>query len=253
MTFLEAIGLAAAAFAAGGINAAAGGGSLVSFPALLAAGYPAKTANVTNTVALWPGYLGGSLGYRELLLPQRQTVIALSVSSMLGALAGSAILLSTPEPAFEAVVPFLILFAALVLALQTRVAAFIASRRAGGETSTRIPTALHACVFALAVYGAYFGAGLGIMTLAVLGVLLPDDLQRSNALKGVLSLVINAVAVVYFAAFGPVEWLPAAVMALAALAGGYLGAHLARGLSARVLRAGVVAYSLAVAAVLFVR
>ncbi len=169
MTVLEAIGLACAAFAAGGINAVAGGGSLVSFPALLAAGYPAKAANVTNTVALWPGHVGGSLGYRDLLVPQRRTVVALSTSSILGAIAGSAILLATPESAFEAIVPFLILFAVLLLALQTRVAVFVATRRQPGAASGRVPVALHAAVFGLAVYGAYFGAGLGILTLAVLG------------------------------------------------------------------------------------
>ncbi len=197
MTVLEALGLAIAAFAAGGINAVAGGGSLVSFPALLAAGYPAKTANVTNTVALWPGYLGGSLGYRELLVPQRQTVVALSVSSILGALVGSAVLLSTPESAFEAIVPFLVLFGALLLALQVRVVALVApyrSRRSSEAGGT--PSEVHAAVFLLAIYGAYFGAGLGILMLAVLGIVLPDELQRSNALKGALSLVINAVAVI---------------------------------------------------------
>lgn len=254
MTVLEALGLAIAAFAAGGINAVAGGGSLVSFPALLAAGYPAKTANVTNTVALWPGYLGGSLGYRELLIPQRQTVVALSVSSILGALVGSVVLLSTPESAFEAIVPFLVLFGALLLALQAQAVAFFASYRSRRNSEAGgTPSEVHAAVFLLAIYGAYFGAGLGILMLAVLSIVLPDELQRSNALKGALSLVINAAAVISFALFGPVEWLPAVVMAGAALAGGYCGVHIARRLSARVLRWSVVVFSLAVAAVLFVR
>jgi len=253
VSVLEALGLTMAAFAAGAVNAIAGGGSLISFPALVAAGYPARTANVTNTVALWPGYLGGSFGYLELLIPQRRTIVLLSVSSILGAIAGSAILLSTPESAFEAIVPFLILLAALLLAVQTRVATFIASHRRSDRPASTAPIELHAAVFVLAIYGAYFGAGLGIMTLAVLGVLLPDDLQRSNALKGVLSLVINAAAVVYFAAFGPVQWAPALAMAAAALAGGYAGAHLARRLSVRLLRTSVVLFSVVVALVLLVR
>ncbi|MFN8585109.1 MAG: sulfite exporter TauE/SafE family protein [Dehalococcoidia bacterium] len=252
MSLLEVLGLVAAAFAAGAVNALAGGGSLISFPALVAAGYPAKTANVTNTVALWPGYVGGSFGYRELLVPQRRTIALLAGSSIAGAVAGSAILLSTPESAFEAIVPFLILFAALLLAVQTRIAAFVAAHRRPRPPS-EAPLELHAAVFVLAVYGAYFGAGLGILTLAVLGIVLPDDLQRSNALKGVLSLLINAVAVVYFAAFGPVEWPPALVMALAALTGGYAGAHLARQLSPRLLRTAVVVFSVIVALVLLVR
>ncbi|MGE0134470.1 MAG: sulfite exporter TauE/SafE family protein [Dehalococcoidia bacterium] len=253
MSIVEVVGLTLAAFAAGAVNAVAGGGSLISFPALVAAGYPAKTANVTNTVALWPGYLGGSYGYRELLIPQRRTIALLSASSVLGALVGSAILLSTPESAFEAIVPFLILFAALLLAVQNRVATFVAAHRRQDRPHSAAPLELHVAVFALAVYGAYFGAGLGILTLAVLGVLVPDDLQRSNALKGVLSLVINAAAVVYFAAFGPVEWVPAFVMAAAALAGGYAGAHLAKRLDPRLFRAAVVIFSAAVAIVLFVR
>lgn len=253
MGLLEATMLAVAAFVAGAVNAIAGGGSLISFPALVAAGFPARTANVTNTVALWPGYLGGSFGYRELLIPQRRTIALLSASSILGAIAGSIILLSTPESAFEAIVPFLILFAALLLAVQSRVAAVVAAHRRAGRPQSAAPIELHAVVFVLAVYGAYFGAGLGILTLAVLGVLLPDDLQRSNALKGVLSLIINAAAVVYFAAFGPVEWAPALLMALAALAGGYAGAHLARRLRPQLFRVAVVVFSVAVAVVLLVR
>lgn len=253
MSVVEALGLAAAAFAAGAVNAIAGGGSLISFPALVGAGYPAKTANVTNTVALWPGYVGGSFGYRELLIPQRRTIALLSTSSILGAIAGSAILLSTPESAFEAIVPFLILFAALLLAVQTRIAAFVATHRPHDRSTRAVPFELHAGVFVLAVYGAYFGAGLGILTLAILGIVLPDDLQRSNALKGVLSLVINAVAVVYFAAFGPVEWGPALLMAAAALGGGYAGARLARRLRPQLFRTAVVAFSIVVALVLLVR
>lgn len=252
MSVLEALGLAGAAFVAGAVNAVAGGGSLIGFPALVAAGYPARTANVTNTVALWPGYLGGSFGYRELLIPQRRTIVQLSASSVLGAIAGAAVLLSTPESAFEAIVPFLILFAALLLAVQTRMATFVAGRR-GARSTSGIPIELHTAVFVLAVYGAYFGAGLGILTLAVLGVVLPDELQRSNALKGVLSLLINAAAVVYFAAFGPVEWGPALLMAAAALAGGYAGARLARRLRPQLLRTAVIAFSVVVAIVLFLR
>lgn len=253
MTIIETVGLAAAAFFAGGINAVAGGGSLVSFPALLAIGYPAKVANITNTVALWPGYLGGSIGYRALLIPQRRSIAVLSVSTILGAAVGAAILLRTSEAAFRAVVPYLILFAAALLAFQVRLTALIARIprpwRAGGG----VPLELHPPMFLLGIYGAYFGAGLGTMTLAALTILMPDDLQRSNALKGMLSLIINAVAVAVFATSGFVEWRAAAIMALAALAGGYAGVGLARRLSAATLRIAVVTYSVIVAIVLLVR
>jgi uncharacterized membrane protein YfcA len=252
MTILEGILVLAAAFTAGAINAVAGGGSLVSFPALLAIGYPAKPANVTNTVALWPGYLGGSLAYRPELKRQKRRVLLLVTPSILGALAGSAVLLATPGDTFEAIVPFLILFAAGLLVFQDRLAAFAQTHRLASQADDHVPLGLHAAMFALAVYGAYFGAGLGIMTIAVLAVLLPDDIQHSNALKGMLSLLINAVAVVYFAAFGPVRWLPAAIMAGGALSGGYLGVGLARRLGPQWLRRAIVAYAVIVAAVLLI-
>ena len=251
MTPLEAIGLAVAAFVAGAVNGVAGGGSLLSFPALLAFGLPAKTANVTNTVALWPGYVGGALGYRALLVPQRGTVTALSVSSILGALTGAAILLLTSQALFRAVVPYLVLFGALVLAFQSKLGALVARFRHPWTPVAPVPRDAHPVFFLLGVYGAYFGAGLGTMTLAALQVLLPDDLQRSNALKSMLSLVINAVAVLVFVFSGFVAWLPALVMAVAALAGGYIGVGFARRLSARLLKALVVGYSLAVAMRLF--
>jgi uncharacterized membrane protein YfcA len=244
---LSGAGLAAAAFAAGAINAIAGGGSLVSFPALVAAGYSTKSANVTNSVALWPGYVGGSFGYRQELTGQGHRLKILCIPSVLGALAGSVILLATPESAFDRIVPFLILFACALMATQERLAFWALRHRLVARDEGHVPALLITAVFVLAIYGAYFGAGLGILTLAVLGILLPDDLQRSNALKGALSLVINAIAVLYFAAFGPVAWAPAAIMAVAAIIGGYAGVRIARGLSRRRLRKAVITYGVAVA------
>lgn len=241
--------LVASAFAAGAINAVAGGGSLVSFPALVGVGYEPKTANVTNSVALLPGYLGGSFGYRSELSLQRAAVRALTPISIVGAIAGSAILLLTPESAFEAIVPFLIIFACALMAAQDRLAAFASDHRL--VERGRVTPLLQAGTFVLAVYGAYFGAGLGILTLAVLGILFPDEIQRSNALKGLLSLLINFVAVLCFAAFGPVEWDAAAVMAAGALGGGYIGVGIARRLGKKWLRLAVITYGLVVAVVLF--
>lgn len=231
----------------------AGGGSLISFPSLLAAGYAAKTANVTNTVALWPGYFGGSLAYRGELARQRRRIALLLAPSVLGALVGSAVLLTTPGRAFEAIVPFLILFASWLMAFQEQLAGFAAAHHLNSQGPRHLPWVLHVAVFVLAVYGAYFGAGLGILTMASLAILLPDDIQHSNALKGVLAMVINAVAVLYFAFFGPVQWSAAALMAGGALAGGYLGAGFARRLGPLWLRRAIVALGLGVSAVLFVR
>lgn len=253
MSIIEYLGLLLAAFVAGAINAVAGGGSLISFPMLIVVGYPSKTANVTNTVALWPGYAAGSVGYRTELRRQRPRLIALAAPSVLGALAGSVILLSTPQSAFDVIVPYLILFACVLMAFQDRLASFAQTHRLASRGAGHVPLPLLASTFVLAIYGAYFGAGLGILTLAFLSILLPDDIQHSNALKGMLSLIINAIAVVYFALFGPVEWTPAVVMAAGAMAGGYLGVGIARRLGRRWLRIAVISYGLVVVAVLLVR
>ncbi len=248
---LTAGGLAAAAFAAGAVNSVAGGGSLISFPALVAAGYGTKPANVTNAVALLPGYFGGVLGYRPELYDQRTRVVAMSIPAIIGSIAGSAILLLTPDAAFDVLVPFLILFACALMAFQDRLAKYaLAHRRADAKD---FPLSLSAAVFVLAIYGAYFGAGLGIVTLAVLGILMPDDIQRSNALKAWLAFIVNLLAAAAFAIFGPVAWEAAAVMSVAALAGGYLGVHLARRLGKKWLRRAVITYGVAFAIILLVR
>jgi uncharacterized membrane protein YfcA len=197
--------------------------------------------------------VGGSYGYRAELGRQRRRIALLAVPSVLGALAGSAILLGTSESLFDRIVPFLILFACVLMATQDRLAVWAQAHRLSSQSQDHVPAFLYAAAFGLAVYGAYFGAGLGILMLAVLGILLPDDLQHSNALKGLLSALINSVAVVWFGLFGPVEWAPVAVMGVGALAGGYLGVGLARRLGKRWLRLSVIAYGLVVAAVLFVR
>ena len=179
--------------------------------------------------------------------------MALVVPSILGALAGSAILLATSADSFEAIVPFLILFAAALMAVQQPLGKYVDAHHPTEDAGRGRSVVLFMATFLLAVYGAYFGAGLGILALAVLGILLPDDLQRSNALKGMLSLLINAVAVVYFALFGPVRWSPALAMAVGALVGGYYGVGFARKLGPKWLRVAVIAYSLVVASVLLVR
>lgn len=234
--------LVAAAVLAGAINAVAGGGSLISFPALLLVGFPSLTANATNIVAVLPGYLGGSIAYRRELRGQRGRALALGATSAVGALGGSALLLVVPPEVFEALAPFLVLGACAVLAAQPLVDR--AGRAARGD-GRRSPV-LHALVFVAAVYGGYFGAALGIVLLAVLASLLGDELQRVNALKGLLSLVIGLVSAVYLAVFGPVVALAAGVMAVGSLIGGRAGVAVARRLSERTLRWFVVVYGVAV-------
>jgi uncharacterized membrane protein YfcA len=238
--------LAGAGFGAGAVNAVAGGGSLISFPALLAAGYPSITANVTNAIAVLPGYVGGSLAYRRELAGQGARIRALAMTSAAGAAAGAALLLVSPASVFEAIVPWLILAACGLLAVQPRAAAAARRRRA------RPPLVLHGVLFVATVYGGYFGAGLGIMLLAILGVFVDDDLQRLNALKGVLSLLVAVVTAVGFALFGPVAWDAAAIVGVTCLAGGAAGVGAARRLPAPVLRGLVIAYGISVAIVLLV-
>jgi len=239
--------LGGAGFLAGAVNAVAGGGSLISFPALLAVGQPAVTANVTNAVAVVPGYLGGTIGYRRELQGQRRRAVGLAATSIVGAVCGAILLLVSSEKLFKAIVPFLVLFSAALLAAQPLMSKLTRGPRRGGEHTVR----LHAMNFGAAVYGGYFGAGLGIMLLAVLGLSIDDELQRLNALKGLLSLVIGLVAAAYFAIFGPVQWDAAAVMAVTSLGGGQAGVVLARRLDDRVLRWVVVAFGTAVGIALF--
>lgn len=243
--------LAVAGLLAGGVNAVAGGGSLISFPALLAAGYPSVTANVTNTVALFPGYAGSVVGGQTELEGQARQIRSIALISVVGACLGALLLLTTSGETFRQIVPYLILMACALLVVQPRLARMVQTRRANGGGG--ISLVLQGGVLVAAVYGAYFGAGLGVLLLGILGVLLHERLVRVNALKNVLSLVINAVALVAFGIFGPVAWDAVLVIAVASLAGGYLGARVARRIPSVLLRSAVVTYGVVVAVVLLVR
>jgi len=237
--------LALAGFAAGVVNAIAGGGSLLSFPALLLTGMPPVAANATNTVAIWPGTVSSAWAYRRLIGEERRRAWRLAWPSLAGGLLGSVLLLHTPERAFRVVVPWLILFAAGLLVVQGPVARWLA-RRARAEGGA-VPAALWIAQLLISVYGGYFGAGIGILMLAAMGVFLPDTLQHANALKVLFSLLINGIAAAYFLGAGAVHLPEAALMAAAALGGGWAGAHLAQRLPAPILRGAVVAYAVAVA------
>jgi uncharacterized protein len=240
----------AAAFAAGAVNAVAGGGSLLTFPTLLAVGIAPVPASITNTLGLMPGYLGGTHAYRAELVPQRHRVRVLVVPAALGAVAGALLLLVSPEAVFEAIVPYLVLAAAVLLALQPRLASWVAGR----PGSTReLPPVLLGVTFLGGVYGAYFGGALGVVLLAALGIVLADDLQHINALKSLLSVVINGVAVAIFVFSPHVHWATVAVMGVGSLAGGRLGVGVARRLGPTQLRRVVVTVAFVAAAVLLVR
>ncbi|MEZ5102404.1 MAG: sulfite exporter TauE/SafE family protein [Thermoleophilia bacterium] len=242
MTTTGLLLVSGAGFLAGAVNGVAGGGSLISFPALLAVGYGSVPANVTNQVAVLPGYLGGSIAYREELQGQGPRIRTLGLTSAAGGLLGSLLLLVSPEAVFRQLVPFLILLSCALLAAQPLLARLVQRSGAGGSRRS-----LLAAQLSVSVYGGYFGAGLGIMMLALLGSFLRDDLHRVNALKGVLSLVIGLASAAFFALFGPVAWTAAGVMAVASLVGGQLGVKVARRVGATTLRTVVVLFGIAVA------
>jgi len=244
MGIVELLGLGLAAALAGAVNAVAGGGTLITFPSLLAAGFSAKVANVTSTVAVWPGTVGGSLAYRREIADRRSRVKLLFVPSVGGGLVGSVLLLISSDRVFDAVVPFLIIFASIVLALNSTLSRLAARHGFASENESHMPLGMYIVMFLVGIYGGYFGAGLGILMLAAISIFAPDDIQHSNAVKGILGLVMNSVAVIVFALFGPVQWLPAAVMAVGSLAGGYGGVAIARRLNATLLRAMIVAWGL---------
>jgi hypothetical protein len=237
---------AGAAVAAGMINAIAGGGTLVSFPLLTAIGVPAVRANATNTVALCPGYFGGTYAQRSDLADLGQTLRPQLVAAAMGGLAGSILLIVTSEAAFRQIVPFLILGACALLAFQDRIRSWIKIHH--DQQDVHRPIEVGAIGLA-AVYGGYFGAGLGIMIVAVLGLLSDRPFLQLNAVKQLLSLVINVCAAAFLVFSGKIEWSIIAVMAPGALVGGNLGGRLARSIPAKKLRYFVISFGVAVAIV----
>jgi uncharacterized membrane protein YfcA len=249
MNDLWRFGLAAgSALAAGAVNAVAGGGSLITFPALIAGGMAPVTASVTNTVALCSGYVGATYSQRKELTGQHGRLWLLAPVAVMGGAIGAGLLLVTGDAAFKAIVPYLILLAALLLATQNRLRAFLAARGLKGrEAWALLPIGL------TAIYGGYFGAGIGVMMLAAFSVVLGDSLSRLNALKHMIALAINATAAVVFVATGDVDWPIVGVMFVASLAGGAIGGAFASRIPPAVLRWSVVVAATAMAIMYLVR
>ena len=244
--------LAIAAVAAGLINALAGGGSLITFPTLMAVGIPPVMANVTNTVALCPGYLGATLAQKKDLHGQQKRIRLLLPSAVIGGIIGGILLLNSSDKVFERLIPFLILLAAALLAFQDTLRSWLQRRQ--GDENGHIPEIFAVLPIALAsIYGGYFGAGLGVIKLAILGLFLKDNLTRLNALKQLLSLVVNVAASWFFLFSNQVYWSAAIVIAIGSLIGGLLGGKLARIISPSYLRWTVVILSIITATVYFLR
>jgi uncharacterized membrane protein YfcA len=241
---------AGVALLAGGINSIAGGGSLILFPTLVALGLGTVSANVTNSIAQWPGYIGGVLGFRREYEGQRSRLIRFSVVAVLGGTVGSVLLLTTPSEAFDTVVPVLVFLASILLAFQPLITKRLRSSEDGDRTGD--PAWLYVALFLATVYGGYFGGALGVILVGVLGLGL-GRLKLANAMKSAISLVTATVTVVVFGLFGPVAWEFVAVCAPASLIGGFLGAKVATRIPSTPLRVMIVVFGVAVSIYLFLR
>ena len=245
---MESILLIAAAFGAGILNTVAGGGTFLTFPALVFTGMPPVMANATSTVAVFPGYLGGAFGFRsELAGFDRRRLLRLVVITLVGGLVGSSLLLVSSNEAFSMVVPFLLLGATLAFLFGDKIRQWAAAK-------ARVVSSEGALgLFAVALYGGYFNGGLGIVLLALFSLWGMTDLNRMNALKSGLSFLLSAISVAVFAVAGLVAWPEALIMMLAATAGGYAGAPLARALPKPIVRGVIATVGFGMSAIFFWR
>lgn len=257
MSPLEALVIVLAGIGAGTINTVVGSGTLITFPALLALGYPPVLANVSNTIGLTPGSVAGAFGYRRELAGQRRRLRVLGAASVLGGFTGGLLLLVLPAEAFRAIVPVLIAVALVLVVVQPRLQPWVARRRERQAADGREPgdpdagVVLRAGVFATGVYGGYFGAAQGVLLVGLMGVLLTDELQRVNAAKNVLAGLVNGTASVLFIGISlldgevagldaEVDWAVAGLIAVGAVVGASFGARVGRRLPPAVLRAVIV-------------
>lgn len=251
MSFLGDLLIFIAGFGAGAVNAVAGGGSLISFPALLAVGLPPLSANVTNSIAVWPGYVGSVIAYKSTILEQKTRTQIFSLISIAGAIIGTVILLEAPSSIFKMLVPYLIFAATTLLLIQSQMLKLFT--RVGAKRPKLTKVALYIGIFIASIYGSYFGAGLGIILLSILASFIHEHLQLLNGIKMFLSLVIATVGLVIYAIFAPVVWQAVAIMALATLLGGYLGAGVARKLSQRALKVSVVIFGYCIGLIILLK
>ncbi|HET7350735.1 MAG TPA: sulfite exporter TauE/SafE family protein [Marmoricola sp.] len=259
MSPFEVVAILLAGMAAGTINTVVGSGTLITFPTLLAFGIPPVTANVSNTIGLVPGSLSGAIGYRRELEGQRYRVLVLGTASLLGGIAGALLLLWLPSSAFDAIVPVLILLGCVLVIVGPRISARVAARaESRGGLAEHGAWWVWPAVLVAGVYGGYFGAAQGVLLMAILGIGVADHMQRHNATKNVLALIVNAVAAVVFVllAFvdvpfapasnsGTVDWPVAGLIALGSVIGGQIGATVGRRLPPNALRAVIVVVGVA--------
>ncbi|WP_028652186.1 sulfite exporter TauE/SafE family protein [Nocardioides halotolerans] len=253
MSLLEAIAIGLAGLAAGTINTVVGSGTLITFPTLLAFGVPPVTANVSNTIGLVPGSVSGVVGYRRELTGQRSRVLRIGVASLLGGVLGAVLLLVLPEGAFSAIVPVLVGLGILLVVFQPRITAWVEARHDRPGMPARDPVVgarwVWPAVLGAGVYGGYFGAAQGVLLMGVMGVGIPETLQRLNALKNVLAAIVNAVAGLLFAVVADVDWRIVALIGVGSVIGGQVGATVGRRLPSPVLRGTIVVVGIVALAV----
>jgi uncharacterized membrane protein YfcA len=244
MSFWDGVIIVLAGLAAGTINTVVGSGSLITFPTLLALGYPPVLANVSNNIGLVPGAISGVYGYRRELVGQRGRIVRLAPMSALGALGGALLLLVLPSAVFKRVVVVLIVVALVLVVMGPRLSRRLARAHEG---HARIAPVLVVLVGLAGIYGGYFGAAQGVILLSLLGIFIADTLQRLNAVKNVLALIANGVAAVLFVFFADVAWLVVVLIAVGSVVGAQVGAHVGRRLPERGLRALIVVVGLVAA------
>jgi len=249
MTPWAALAIFAAGLGAGTVNVIVGSGSLITFPTLLALGYPPVLANVSNNVGLVPGSVSAVHAYRHELVGQRSRLLTLGPASLAGGITGAVVLIALPHSVFKAAVPVLVLLAAVLMALQPRLTSWLAAR---GERHVHGGAPLVVGVFLTGIYGGYFGAAQGVILMSLLAIFIDDDLQRLNGTKNALALVVNGVAGVVFILVAHIDWAVVALIAAGSVIGGQLGGHYGRRLPTAVLRACVVVVGVSVSVVLFV-
>lgn len=247
MEIWEAVAVCAAGIGAGTINAIVGSGTLLTFPVLLAVGLPPVTANVSNALGLVPGSVSGAIGYRRELKGQRGRVLRLGAVAVLGSLVGAALLISLPSDAFTLIVPVLIALALVLVIVQPKLSRLVQRRRErnGDQPPAHGGPVLVGGMGLASAYGGYFGAAQGVIYLALMGLLLNEDMQRVNAVKNVLSAIVNGVAAIFFLFVADFEWIAVVLIAAGSAVGGLLGARIGRRLPPTALRGVIVLVGLA--------